>query len=79
MMRGDIPDQYRRLNPKDQKAFNRWLWSNAIVGVILLAGLIAIASKYSDDGSVATAHVTTSSDPTKSTPGLPLKRGALGD
>ena len=68
-MRGDIPDQYRRLNPEDQKTFNRWLWSNAIVGAILLAGLIAMVSKFSGDDSVATAqHVTTSSGPTKSTP-----------
>jgi hypothetical protein len=78
MMRGDIPDQYRRLNPEDQKAFNRWLWSNAIVGAILLAGLIAIASKYSGDDSVATTaqKVTTSA---AHTPAPPLKRGAVGD
>jgi hypothetical protein len=61
MMRGDIPDQYRRLNPEDQKAFNRWLWSNAIVGAILLTGLIVIATKYSGDDSVATAQKTTTS------------------
>jgi hypothetical protein len=74
MMRGDITDQYHQLKPEDQKAFNRWLWANTIVGAVLLAGLIAIASKYSGDGSETTAqNATTSSGPTKSTAGLPLK------
>jgi hypothetical protein len=78
-MRGDIPEQYRRLNPEDQKAFNRWLWSNGIVGAILLVGLIAIASKYSGDDSVATAQ-SASTSPTKSASTSPaLKRGAGGN
>jgi len=66
-MRGDFIDQHPRLNPADQKAFNRWLWANTIVGAVLLAGLIVLASKFSGDPSVATAHNTTiSTDATKS-------------
>jgi len=81
MMRGDIIDQYPRLNSEDQKAFNRWLWANTIVGAILLAGLIVLASKFSGDDSVASAQNTTiSTDATKSaSTNQPLKTGAGRD
>jgi hypothetical protein len=78
MMRGDIIDQYPRLNLEDQKAFSRWLWANTIVGAILLTGLIVLVSKFSSDQSVATAQnsstIATKSASTKAT----LKRETRG-
>ena len=44
-MRGEITNEYQKLNPEDQKAFSRWLWVNAVVGAILLAGLITLATR----------------------------------
>jgi hypothetical protein len=41
-MRGEIINEYQKLNSKDQKAFHRWLWVNPVVGAILLTGLIAL-------------------------------------
>ena len=55
-MRGEITNDYRKLNSEDQKAFRRWLWTNTIVGAILLAGLIALASKFTGDESVSIAQ-----------------------
>ena len=55
-MRGEIIDEYQKLNSEDQKAFRRWLWANAVVGAILLAGLITLASKSPGDKSEATAQ-----------------------
>jgi hypothetical protein len=43
-MRGEIINEYQKLNSEDQKVFRCWLWANAVVGAILLAELIAIAS-----------------------------------
>ena len=43
-MRGEFINEYQKLNSKDQKTFRRWLWVNAVVGAILLAGLIALTS-----------------------------------
>jgi hypothetical protein len=37
------PTQYRDLSPQDQATFRRWLWLNTVVGVILAAGLVAMA------------------------------------
>jgi hypothetical protein len=31
-MRGEMINEYQKLNPKDQKTFRRWLWANAVVG-----------------------------------------------
>ncbi len=72
-MRGDIPDQYARLNADDQKAFNRWLWANTVVGVILLAGLIVVAAKFSGDNSVASVQ----NSPTKSSSTGPTQRQGI--
>jgi len=55
-MRGEHINEYQKLNPEDQKAFRRWLWANAVVGAILLTGLIALASKFPGDESGATAQ-----------------------
>ena len=58
-MRGEISNEYQRLNSEDQKAFRRWLWANAVVGAILLTGLIALASKNPGAESGATAQHAT--------------------
>jgi hypothetical protein len=55
-MRGEMINEYRKLNSEDQKTFQRWLWTNAAVGAILLAGLILLASKFPGDESGATAQ-----------------------
>jgi len=54
-MRGEIINEIHKLNSEDQKTFRRWLWVNAVVGAILLAGLIALAS-FSGKESEATAQ-----------------------
>jgi hypothetical protein len=54
-MRGDIIYQYQKLNSEDQKTFRRWYWANAVVGAILLTGLIALAS-FPGNRSEATAQ-----------------------
>ena len=58
-MRGEIINEYQKLNSEDQKTFRRWLWANAVVGAILLAGLIALASKNPGAESGATAQNAT--------------------
>jgi hypothetical protein len=62
-MRGEIIDEYRKLNSEDHKAFRRWLWTNMIVGAILVAGLIALTSKFTGDGAVSLAQAPASSHP----------------
>ena len=58
-MRGEIINEYERLNSKDQIAFRRWLWANTVVGAILLTGLIALAVYVPGDKSEATdRHAT---------------------
>jgi hypothetical protein len=52
-MRGEIINEYQRLNSKDQKAFGRWLWVNAVVGAILLTGLIALAIQGGESEATA--------------------------
>jgi hypothetical protein len=58
-----IINEYRKLNSEDQRAFRRWFWTNAIVGAILLAGLIALTSKFTGGGSVSIAQTPASSHP----------------
>jgi hypothetical protein len=58
-MRGEIINEYQRLNSEDQKAFRRWLWANAVIGAILLTGLIALAFKFPGDESEATIQNAT--------------------
>ena len=55
-MRGEIINEYQRLNSEDQKAFRRWLWANAVVGAVLLTGLIALAFNFPGDKSEAIAQ-----------------------
>jgi hypothetical protein len=72
-MRGEIINEYQKLNSENQKAFQRFLWTNAVVGAILLAGLIALAVNVPGDKSEATAQ-----NPTMVTqPQLPLERTSL--
>ena len=58
-MRGEMINEYRKLNSDDQKEFRRWLWANTVVGAILLAGLITLGSKLPGDESGATAQNAT--------------------
>jgi hypothetical protein len=55
-MRREIINEYRKLNSEDQKVFHRWLWTNTIVGAILLAGLIALTFKFTSDETVSIAQ-----------------------
>jgi len=55
-MRGEIIYEYHKLSPEDQKTVRRWVWVNAVVGTILVAGLIALAIKVPGDGSGDTAQ-----------------------
>src|SRR5262249_55736215 len=58
-MRGEMINQYEKLNSEDQKVFRRWLWVNAVTVAILLAGLIAFAVNVPDDKSETTdQHAT---------------------
>jgi hypothetical protein len=52
-MRGEIINEYQKLDSADQKAFRRWLWANAVVGAILLTGLIALALQGDESGATA--------------------------
>jgi hypothetical protein len=54
-MRGEIINEYQKLNLENQKAFRAWLSANAVIGAILLAGLIALAS-FPGKESEATAQ-----------------------
>ena len=58
-MRGEMINEYLRLDSENQKTFRRWLWANTVVGAILLAGLIALALKLPGDQSGATAQHAT--------------------
>jgi hypothetical protein len=72
-MRGEIVYDYQKLNSEDQKAFRRFLWTNAAVGAILVAGLIVLASKVPSGESEATAQ-----NPTTGTQAqLPLERASV--
>jgi len=55
-MRGEMINEYQKLNSEDQKTFRRWLWANTVVGAILLSGLIVLASKSPGDKSEAIAR-----------------------
>jgi hypothetical protein len=57
-MRGEMINEYQKLNSEDQKAFRRWLWANAVVGGILLTGSITLAS-FPGNESGATAQNAT--------------------
>jgi hypothetical protein len=50
MGRGKILDQYKTVSPDNRLKFDRWLKSNAIIGLILAAGLVAMAVAGSNSG-----------------------------
>src|SRR5262245_24532676 len=43
MAKGKIFQQYKLLSHEDQRTFDRWLKANAVVGLLLAAGLVAMA------------------------------------
>jgi hypothetical protein len=59
-MRGEIINEYQKLNSEDQKTYRRWVWVNAVVLAILLTGVIALAlaSKPSDESETAAQSAT---------------------
>jgi hypothetical protein len=57
-MRGEIINEYQKLNSEDQKAFRRWLWINAVVGAILLTGLITLALHQGDESGATAQNAT---------------------
>jgi hypothetical protein len=73
-MGGEIINEYRRLNSKDRTVFHRWLWANTIVGAILLAGMIVLASKFPGGESVATTQTATTSTQAKLSATIKLPR-----
>src|SRR5262249_56247362 len=74
-MRGEMINEYEKLNSEDQKTFRRWLWANTVVGAILLSGLIVLASKSPGDKSGATAQNATMHTQAKLK--LPPKRASV--
>jgi hypothetical protein len=53
---GYIGQQYKNLSPEDRSTFDRWLKANAVAGLLIAGGLIAMAltgSMGSHDGTVA--------------------------
>jgi hypothetical protein len=59
-MRGEIINEYQKLNSEDQKTFRRWIWVNAVTLAILLTGVIALAlaSKPGDESGAAAQSAT---------------------
>jgi len=58
-MRGEIIYEYQKLNSEDKKTVRRFLWVNAAIATILLAGLIALAVNVPEDKSETTdQHAT---------------------
>ena len=58
-MRGEIINEYQKLNSEDQKAFRRFLWIYAVYGAMFLTGLIALALNVPGDKSETTdQHAT---------------------
>ena len=57
-MRGEIINEYQKLSSADQKALRRWLWVNAVVGAILLTGLIALAVHQGDESGATAQNAT---------------------
>jgi hypothetical protein len=51
MAKGKIFRHYKQLSREDQRTFDRWLRANAVVGLILAAGLVAMALAGSNSGT----------------------------
>jgi hypothetical protein len=60
MGKANVSMLYKRMSPEDQSTFNRLLQANAIVGLILTVGIVAMAvagSRSTDQRDVATASM----------------------
>ena len=57
-MRGEFINEYQKLNSEDRKVVRRWLWANAVVGAILLTGLIALAVHQGDESEATAENAT---------------------
>jgi hypothetical protein len=51
VMGGKVFDQYKPLSRDDRRKFDRWVESNAVIGSILAAGLVAMAVAGLNSGS----------------------------
>jgi hypothetical protein len=45
-----VDRRFTPLSPEDQREFDRWLKANAILGLIIAAGLVAMALAGSNSG-----------------------------
>jgi hypothetical protein len=61
MGKGEIARHYKIMSPADQRTFDRWLKANAIVGLILTIGIVAMAISGSTARDPAVADNITSS------------------
>ena len=64
MGKANVSMLYKRMSPEDRSTFDRWLKANAIVGLILTVGIVAMAvagSRSTDQCDVATASMTRAS------------------
>ena len=43
MGKANVSMLYKRMSPEDRSTFDRWLKANAIVGLILTVGIVAMA------------------------------------
>ena len=57
-MRGEMINEYQKLNSEDQKTLRRWYWANAVVGAILLTGLIALALHQGNESGAIAQNAT---------------------
>ena len=61
MTRGEIIEEYRRMNADDRHAFHRWLITNAVAGLLSLLALISVVSVFSGGHSGSTTADTAAS------------------
>jgi hypothetical protein len=60
MGKGEIARYYKFMSQADQRTFDRWLKANAIAGLILTIGIVAMAISGSKARDPAVADNTTS-------------------
>jgi hypothetical protein len=60
MGKGEIARYYKFMSPADRRTFDRWLKANAIVGLILTTGIVAMAISGSKARDPAVADNTAS-------------------
>jgi hypothetical protein len=59
----DIPRERKAMSAADRRAFNRWLTANAIAGLILAAGIIAMAVAGSNSAGPRDAMMAATKSP----------------